>query len=242
MSESPRSRILVVLTSAYKTLLGNEDPTGWYLPEAAHPYYVLSPHFPIDFASPDGPNPPLDLSSVKFANDDDESKRFLNDPAVKILLENAKHLSDVRSENYVAIFYVGGRGPVMDLPTDQTNIRLADEFYRSGKIVAAVCHGPAALVGVTEQDGTSIFKGKAVTGYSNAEEKKDGKLEALPFLLEDRVKSLGATYEKADELFAAKVVHSDNLSTGQNPASARPLAKDLLKKLQAPARVEKANC
>jgi len=229
------SRILIVLTSATHTLLGPGDPTGWFLPEAAHPYYVLAPHYPIDFASPAGPNPPLDAGSVEFSKNDDESMRFLNDPAVKSLLENAKPLSTVRPDDYAAIFYVGGRGPVLDLPTDKANIRLANEIYRSGKIIAAVCHGTAALVGVTGVDGTSIFEGRVVTGFSNAEEEQIYKVEALPFLLEDRVKALGATYEKADKLWAPKVVHSGNLLTGQNPASAKPLAEDLLKKLQAQA-------
>jgi len=226
-------RILIVLTSASQTLTG--DPTGWYLPEAAHPYYVLKPHFAMDFAAPEGPNPPLDPSSRESFKHDEDCKRFLNDPEVADLLKNAKTLSTVRPDDYEAIFYVGGRGPVIDLPTDMANIQLADNFYRSGKIIAAVCHGPAALVGVTGEDRTSIFKDRTVTGFSNAEEELIGDMAAIPFLLEDRVKTLGATYVKAEKPWEPKVVHSDNLMTGQNPASARPLAKDLLEKLQAQA-------
>jgi len=109
---------------------------------------------------------------------------------------------------------------------------MANTFYRSGRIIAAICHGPGALVGVTGADGTSIFKDKVVTGFSNVEEEQVDKVKAVPFLLEDRVKSLGATYEKADEPWGPKVVHSGNLITGQNPASARPLGEELLKTLQ----------
>jgi len=227
------SRVLFVLSSAPKTL--KDKPTGWFLPEAAHPYYVLSPHFPIDFAAPGGPNPPLDPYSIEFSKDDDESKRFLNDPAVKALLENAKVLSTVNFEDYSAIFYVGGHGPVIDLATDEVNIELANKFYRAGKVVAAVCHGPAAIVGVTGKDGKSIFDGKVATGFSNAEEQEIGLVEDVPFLVEDRIKSLGGTYEKADKLFGLKVSHSGNLFTGQNPVSARPLAEEILKTLQGKA-------
>jgi len=225
------SRVLIILSSASKNLKGK--PTGWYLPEAAHPYYVFSPHFPIDFAAPDGPNPPLDPKSVENFKDDEESVRFLSDPAAKALLENAKVLSTVSIDDYSAVFYVGGHGPVIDLAVDKVNIELANKFYRSGKVVAAVCHGPAAIVGVTGKDGKSIFDGKVVTGFSNVEE--IGSEEDIPFLLEDRIKSLGGVYVKADKPFGEKVVQSGSLFTGQNPASARPLAEKILKTLQGKA-------
>ncbi|KAI0265089.1 ThiJ/PfpI [Gloeopeniophorella convolvens] len=224
------SRILFVYTSASQTLQGN--PAGWYLPEAAHPYYVLAPHFSIDFTSPKGPNPPVSPSSVKNFKDDLDCQRFLNDPDVKTLFANAKPLRDVNANDYVAIFYIGGYGPAIDLAFDHDNSQLAEKFYRSGKIVSAVCHGTAALNEVIV-DGKSIFEGKVVTGFSTAEEKFVGKVQDVPFLLEERIIELGGTFEKADELFGAKVVHSGNLITGQNPASSRPLGEEILKTLQA---------
>ncbi|KAI0054322.1 class I glutamine amidotransferase-like protein, partial [Artomyces pyxidatus] len=120
------SRILFVFTSVSKTLLGN--PTGWYLPEAAHPYYVLAPHFPIDFAAPHGPNPPIDQSSVENFKDEDSTK-FLVDPTVQSLLANATllDLKNINVNDYAAIFYVGGHGPVLDLATDASNIAVANE-------------------------------------------------------------------------------------------------------------------
>jgi putative intracellular protease/amidase len=74
---------------------------------------------------------------------DDESTRFLRDDIVKEKLANAKRLSEVDPDEYDAIFYPGGHGPVIDLPKDAENIKLANAFYRAGKIVSAVCHGPA---------------------------------------------------------------------------------------------------
>ncbi|KAK7061673.1 ThiJ/PfpI [Favolaschia claudopus] len=221
--------ILFVLTSVSKTLTGAQ--TGWYLPEAAHPYYVLAPKATIDFASPAGPNPPIDEGSVKMFASDPECTKFLEDETVKSKLASAKKLSDVNSKDYDAIFYVGGHGPVIDLPVDAVNIKLAGEFYQAGKITAAVCHGPAALVNVKDADGKSIFAGKAATGFSNDEETQVGKVKDVPFLLEDKIVSLGGKYEKAAEAWGSHVVVDGNLYTGQNPASAKPIGEAILKAL-----------
>ncbi|KDQ64278.1 hypothetical protein JAAARDRAFT_221214 [Jaapia argillacea MUCL 33604] len=223
------SRLLFVFTSCNKTLTGAN--TGWYLPEAAHPYYTLFPYATIDFASPEGPNPPVDESSVQMFKDE-ESVNFLEDPIVKTKLETTKKLSEISVNDYDGIFYVGGHGPVIDLASDPVNIKLASEFYRAGKITSAVCHGPAALVGATDAEGKSIFAGKACTGFSNAEEVAVDKVKDIPFLLEDKIMSLGGKYEKT-ELWQPKVVISGHLFTGQNPASAKPLAEAILIALKA---------
>ncbi|KIY51613.1 class I glutamine amidotransferase-like protein [Fistulina hepatica ATCC 64428] len=227
-----RQKILFVLTSADKLLTG--EPTGWYLPEAAHPYYVLSPHFVIDFAAPAGPNPPIDPGSVEMFKQDTTSVKFLNDEAVKAKLSTTLRLSEVKVDDYIAVFYVGGHGPVIDLAVSPENISLGGQFFRTGKLVGAVCHGTAALAGVTTADGvTSIFKGKRVTGFSNVEEEQVGKVKAIPFLLEDVIKTKGGFYEKASAPWGAHVVADGQLYTGQNPASAGPLAEEILKALKS---------
>ncbi|KAI0036786.1 class I glutamine amidotransferase-like protein [Vararia minispora EC-137] len=224
------TRILLVYTSCNKTLTGGQ--TGWYLPEAAHPYYTfLKAGFDMDFASPNGPNPPIDENSVKNFTDD-ESQSFLQDTNVQGLFANAKPLRDVDPAKYDAIFYVGGHGPVMDLATDPNNIDVANKFYRSGKLVSAVCHGTAALAGVTDADGKSIFAGRTVTGFSNAEEEAIDRVKDVPFLLESKAIELGANFIKADP-WAAKVAVDGKVFTGQNPASAKPLAEEIVKALKA---------
>ncbi|KAJ7276343.1 ThiJ/PfpI [Mycena haematopus] len=222
--------ILFVLTSASTTLTG--AATGWYLPEAAHPYYILAPHATIDFASPAGPNPPLDPASVKAYESDAESVKFLADEIVMGKLASAKKLSEVNSKDYDLIFYVGGHGPAIDLPVDADNIKLATEFYQAGKITSAVCHGPAALVNVKDAEGKSIFAGKAATGFSDEEEILFHTVKDVPFLLEDRIKSLGGKYEKAAEAWGVHVVVDGNLITGQNPASAGATAQTILKAMK----------
>ncbi|KAF8212716.1 class I glutamine amidotransferase-like protein [Mycena galopus ATCC 62051] len=222
--------ILFVLTSANKALTGGQ--TGWFLPEAAHPYYIFAPHATIEFASPKGPNPDVDEGSVKMFEADAECIKFLADETVKSKLASAKKLSEVSSKDYDMIFYVGGHGPVIDLAVDEVNIKLASEFYQAGKITAAVCHGPAAPVGVKDAQGRSIFAGKAATGFSNAEEIQVDKVKDIPFLVEDRIISLGGKYEKAADLWKPHVVVDGNLITGQNPNSAGPIGHAILKALK----------
>ncbi|KAJ7162213.1 class I glutamine amidotransferase-like protein [Mycena filopes] len=222
--------ILFVLTSVSKTLTG--AATGWYLPEAAHPYYILAPHAKIDFASPLGANPPLDPDSAKNFAADEECNKFLADETVKSKLAATKKLSEINSKDYDAIFYVGGHGPVIDLPVDPINIKLASEFFQAGKITSAVCHGSAALVNVTDANGKPIFAGRAATGFSNAEEIQINKVKEVPFLTEDKIISVGGKYEKADALWAPHVVVDGNLYTGQNPASAAPIGHAILKALK----------
>ncbi|KAH9853675.1 class I glutamine amidotransferase-like protein [Lenzites betulinus] len=222
-------RILFVFTSANKTLTGAQ--TGWYLPEGAHPYYVLSSKYQIDFASPNGPNPPVDEGSVQ--NFKDDVPKFLEDATVQQKFASAKKLADVSAADYDAVFYVGGHGPVMDLASDPVNIKLASDFFRAGKITSAVCHGPAAIVGATDAEGKSIFKGRKATGFSDLEEEQIGKVKDVPFLLEARIKELGGAYEKAPEPWKPHVVQDGNLITGQNPASAHPIAEAIDKALSA---------
>ncbi|KAK7444752.1 hypothetical protein VKT23_015069 [Stygiomarasmius scandens] len=221
--------ILFVFTSADKHLKGG--PTGWYLPEAAHPYYILKDAASIDFAAPKGPNPPVDPTSVKSFAEDKESTQFLNhDDTVKTKLANAKKLSDVKASDYDAIFYIGGHGPVIDLANDPVSLKLASEFYQAGKITSAVCHGVAALVNVVDKDGNPILAGKKATAFSNAEEELINGTEIIPFLPEDKIKAIG-TYEKAPEPWGPHVVVDGNLITGQNPASAAAIGKAILKAL-----------
>ncbi|KAF8599112.1 class I glutamine amidotransferase-like protein [Ceratobasidium sp. AG-I] len=221
-------RVLFVFTSADKNLVGH--PSGWFLPEAAHPYYVLHEKVDIDFAAPLGPNPPVDPFSVKSFSDADGDK-FLADPVVKQKFATAKKVSEVDPNDYDVIFYVGGQGPILDLAYNPDSDKLANAFFRSGKLTTAVCHGTGALSGVTDAEGQSIFKGRTVTGFSNAEEEAIDGVSGVPFLLEDRIKELGGTYVKAEKDWAPHVVVDGKIITGQNPASAKGVGEEILKAL-----------
>jgi len=120
---------------------------------------------------------------------------------------------------------------VIDLPTDEDNIRIASQFYQLGKPTAAVCHGPAALLNAIDGQGNSIFAGKNFTGISNAEEEAVSGAKSIPFLLEDALQVKGGKFEKAEELWGAKVVVDGILITGQNPNSARGVGQAIARAL-----------
>ncbi|KAI0787174.1 ThiJ/PfpI [Irpex lacteus] len=223
-------RVLFVFTSVDTTLTGRKS--GWFLPEAAHPYYILSPHVEIDFAAPKGPKPPLDPGSIEPYKSDAECVKFLEDPTVKDKLAHAKTLTEVNADDYDVVFYVGGHGPVIDLASDAVNAKLASAFWQKGKVVSAVCHGPAALVQAVDADGKSIFSSRQFTGFSDEEEGLFGTVKDVPFLLESKITSeLGGKFSKAGP-WQPKVVVDGKLITGQNPASAGPVGEAILKALQ----------
>lgn len=226
-------KILVVLTSHDQ--MGNTGkPTGWYLPELAHPYDVfVKAGAELAFASPKGGVAPLDPVSVDMFKDD-SSVNFLNNH--KNLWETTKPLSEFAdaADKFDAVFYPGGHGPMFDLATDAASHKLIADFASKGKVVSAVCHGPAVFVNVKLADGTHLLKGKEVTGFSNVEEDQVQLSSAMPFMLETELdKASGGKYVKAAEPWGEKVVVAGNVITGQNPASAHAIGEAIVKALKA---------
>jgi len=228
-------KVLFVLTSHDQ--MGNTgNPTGWYLPEFAHPYDVLKDYADITIASPKGGAAPLDPSSVDASKDDKLSVNFLKNN--EALWKNTEKLDKFlgHAGEYEAIFFVGGHGPMFDLATDETSHKLINEFYTQNKIVSAVCHGPAALAQVKLSSGGYLLDGQPVTGFSNTEEDAVGLTSAMPFKLEDALnKASGGKFEKAGQDWGEKVVVARNgkLITGQNPASASGVGKAIYDAIRA---------
>jgi len=221
-------KILMVLTSHSE--LGNTGKkTGFWIEEFAAPYYVFSDAGAvITIASPKGGQPPIDPSSDTPDNQTPATIRFKADGALQSILMKTLVLSTVVEEDYDAIFYPGGHGPLWDLTKDKDSISLIENFWRSNKPVAAVCHAPSVLLNVKDQKGESIVNGKEVTGFTNSEEQAVQLTEIVPFLLEDELKSKGGIYTKKED-WASHVVVDGKLITGQNPASSEAAAKALLK-------------
>lgn len=202
-------------------------------PEFAHPWKVLSDkNVEFTVVSPKGGAAPLDPSSVELSKEDAVSVSFLENQ--KSLWENTLPLKQFvgRSADFDALFYPGGHGPMFDLVDDADSIKLIEEFYSAGKVVAAVCHGTIALVNAKQGNGEPLLKGKEVTGFTNAEEEAVKLTSAMPFLLEDRVKAVGANFVQTD-VFGNKVVVDGTLITGQNPASASELGEAIAKAIGA---------
>ncbi|CAG8971904.1 hypothetical protein HYALB_00007820 [Hymenoscyphus albidus] len=230
---APQPKVLFVLTSHDK--MGDTGkPTGWYLPEFAHPYEILAPHVSITVASPKGGAAPLDPASVDASKVDPISVNFLKER--ESLWKQTNKLSSFlgRAGDFDAIFFVGGHGPMFDLSTDETSHKLINEFYTHNKLITAVCHGQAALINVKVPGGGFLLDGQSVTGFSNTEEEAVGLTKAVPFSLEDKLnEATGGKYEKAASDWGANVVVSrgGKLMTGQNPASAGPLGEAIKKAL-----------
>ncbi|MEI2300841.1 type 1 glutamine amidotransferase domain-containing protein [Ensifer sp. MJa1] len=223
-------KILMVLTSHDQ--LGNTGkPTGFWLEEFAAPYYVFrDAGVDITLASPKGGQPPIDPKSDDLGNQTEAMARFKDDPAAQRMLANSHRLADVKADDFDAVFYPGGHGPMWDLVNDVNSIALIESFYNAGKPVAAVCHGPGVLKKVTDQ-GEPIVKGKRVTGFTNSEEAAVQLTDVVPFLVEDELKRLGGHFEKGAD-WADFTVVDGRLVTGQNPSSSTSGAKELLKLLR----------
>ncbi|HEY1846562.1 MAG TPA: type 1 glutamine amidotransferase domain-containing protein [Buttiauxella sp.] len=223
-------KILMVLTSHNK--LGNTGkPTGFWLEEFAAPYYVFhDAGLEVTLASPKGGQPPLDPKSDEPDAQTDDTRRFRSDAAAQKLLANTLQLSTLPAEDFDAVFYPGGHGPLWDLAEDPHSIRLIEQFWAAGKPVGAVCHAPGVLRRVKTPDGAALVKGKRVTGFTNSEEDGVGLTAIVPFLVEDELKKAGGLFERTDDWGEYAVVDG-HLVTGQNPASSTIAAEELLKLL-----------
>ncbi|MBB5255309.1 type 1 glutamine amidotransferase domain-containing protein [Rhizobium leguminosarum] len=222
-------KILMVFTS-HDTLGSTGRKTGFWLEEGAAPYYVFrDAGVDLTLASPKGGQPPIDPKSDLPENQTPAMTRFKADEAAQKVFASTRKLSEVRSEDFDAVFYPGGHGPMWDLVDNPESIKLIESFYNSGKPVAAVCHAPAVLHRVTYK-GAPIVKGKRVTGFTNGEEEEVQLTTVVPFLVEDELKRLGGLYEKKAN-WASFAITDGRLITGQNPASSTAGAQALVKLL-----------
>lgn len=225
-------KVLVVLTS-HSDLGDTGQKTGFWIEEFAAPYYLMADAgVELTLSSPKGGQPPIDPKSDSPENQTPATKRFHADEALSEKLANTVKLSEVKEGEYDAVFYPGGHGPLWDLAEDKNSISLIESFYQNNKPIAFVCHAPAALVGVKGANGEPLVKGKQVTGFSNTEEEAVELTKVVPFLLEDELIKLGATYSKGAD-WASHVMKDGLLITGQNPGSSEEAAKVLLETLKA---------
>jgi len=222
--------VLIVTTSC--NMLAPDHPTGLWLEEFAVPFTAFSEAgASIRVVSPKGGAVPIDPKTAPTEKDREKW------PAALQALTSTGRLAEVAADRFDAVFIPGGHGPMMDLVNDQQLQRLLAAFDRDGKMVAAVCHGPAALLNVRNAAGEPLVKGRKVTGFTNVEERLVMLHSVVPFLLEDALKERGANFESALLPFFCHVVRDDNLITGQNPASSTKIAEELLAALEEGSRL-----
>ena len=224
-----RGKILAVVTSS-NTMGSSGKSTGYELTELSRAYYVFKANgFDVDIASPLGGKPPVVI------DDDDMGKfdyAFLNDSVAQYKTGHTIAMNDVVAEEYEAVFFVGGKGAMFDFPDNKAIQSIVRNYYQSGKVIGAVCHGPAALVNVTLDNGRLLVENKKVSGFTNKEELLliPNAKSIFPFLLQDKLAAQGAQFNEGS-VYLEKISHDKNLVTGQNPWSTWKLAETMIKQL-----------
>ncbi|MGA5421689.1 type 1 glutamine amidotransferase domain-containing protein [Streptomyces lavendulocolor] len=229
------SKILFVLTGADHWTLadGTEHPSGFWAEEAVAPYeaFTAAGH-EVVVATPGGVVPTVDRASLapEVNGGQEGADRVAAALDAFTALQRPLALGDVDLDEYAAVFYPGGHGPMEDLAVDAESGRLLGRALASGRPLGVVCHGPAALLAARDEEGGNAFSGYRLTGFTNAEETQAGLADKAKWLLQDRLVEIGADFVEGDP-WAPHVVVDRNLVTGQNPASSAPLADELLKRL-----------
>lgn len=222
MSMSQPKKILIVVTNCDR--IDDSHPTGLWLEEFAIPYLEFqSKGFEITVASPKGGEAPLDPRST-------ETKEAKNWTQAREVLKQTQALDTLNATNFDAIFLPGGHGTMFDLPQNSTLQNLLREFAETDKVIAAVCHGPAGLVGAKLTDGTPLVAGKTITAFTNEEEKAVELDQLMPFLLETKLTELGANVVVLPN-WSEHIQQDGKLITGQNPQSSLITAQAVISAL-----------
>ena len=218
-------KVLMVVTSHGD--VNNIPTTGVWFSEFSEPYDAfIKAGWDVTVASPKGGPAPVDPRGYP-------SKDVIaNVRDALAALNTTLHLDSVRAEEFAAIFLPGGHGPMFDLATFPVAKKIIADFWVAGKVVGSVCHGPASLLNVTLPGGTTLLRGRRVTGFSKGEDALDVLFSHMPFSLQEEMSREGAEFvEKPPR--AVHVEVDGNLVTGQNPASAVATAQAFI---QAVAR------
>ena len=227
--KAERGKILAVVTSSNKMGVSGKS-TGYELTELARAYYVFQANgFGVDIASPQGGEPPVVIDGDDMGEFD---YAFLNDPVAQNKVTNSIPMHLVDREQYQGIYFVGGKGAMFDFPDNSAIQSIVADYFQQGKVIGAVCHGPAALVNVKLDNGSSMVANKAVSGFTNEEELlliKDART-IFPFLLEDKLVEQGARFTPGPA-YLEQISHDGNLITGQNPWSVWTLAELMVTQL-----------
>jgi putative intracellular protease/amidase len=242
-AQQTSSKRILIVTTSHNVLGKTGFPTGIWLPEMTHPFSALAnAGFNITIASVKGGNVPIDPYSIPSNpqgtnRDDPMTEKFLHTPAYVAMINHTVPLSTINPKDYAAVVFPGGNGATYDFPLDKNVNKIAAAIYEQGGVVAAVCHGPAALLNATLSNGQYLIKGMKVTGFSNEEEAITeiliGKKHVVSFFLENELPKRGAIYEKV-YVHEPLVLESGNgrLITGQNPESATNVGEKVVEILK----------
>lgn len=220
----PEARIAMISTSVGAQPDGT--PTGLWFSELTTPYWAfVDAGLSVDFASIAGGAPPIDPRSMTGPRGRGPSvDRFEASPEAIAAFNTMQAIGRLDAARYDAVFLCGGHGTMWDFRESTALAQMIETIDRAGGVVAAVCHGPAGLLAATRGDGRPLVAGRRVTGFSNAEEDAVDLTDAMPYLLEEELRSLGGNYLSVPN-FEPHAIRDGRLVTGQNPASAGPTAE-----------------
>jgi putative intracellular protease/amidase len=209
--------------------IDGKPTTGVWFTEFSEPYAVLiAAGAQVTVASPRGGPAPVDPRGYPSREDIAGQRDAL------AALNATVPLAGIDVDAFDGVFVPGGHGPMFDLAADTTTKHQIKAAWESGKPVAAVCHGPAALLGVSLSDGSTLLHGRRVTGFTRGEDAEDALFAHMPFPLQERMSAEGAKFIEG----APGSVHVEvdgRLVTGQNPASAMATAEAFLSVLYGKA-------
>jgi putative intracellular protease/amidase len=234
------ARILLVLSgSDHWTLAdGTRHPTGFWAEEFVVPHRTFRERgVQVQIATPPGARPIVDQASLRpgdVVGDERKAadlRRYID--SVEAELTRPMPLEDAvgRVDDYDAVYIPGGHAPMEDLPDCAPLGQIIVKLHDGGRIVAAMCHGPAGLLSANRENGSWLFAGRRLTAFTNEEERQVGLADRAPWLLESRLRDRGARFE-AGPAWAPYVLADRNLVTGQNPASSQPAADRTLAELR----------
>ena len=227
-----KKRVLMVLTS-HEDMGVSGKKTGNWFDEVATPYYKFKEAgLDLTMVSPKGGAAPLDPFSYDDLFMTEYTHRFLEDPAAQRALANTLRFKDIDVNDYDGVFFPGGYGQLWDLASDSKVIRSIENWIQANTPVAMVCHAPAILRDAKKPDGEPLVKGMDVTGFTDAEDEELDLARHLLFSLEQALIQNGANFKRSNQNWTPNVVEDGALITGQNPASAGPIADALVARLQ----------
>lgn len=220
-------KILFVVTS-HNVKGSTGEPTGYYLGEVTHAWEVLhKAGYTIDFVSPQGGKAPVD----GFNLEDAVNKEFWENATYRQKVENTLKPSEVKPNDYAAIYYAGGHGTMWDFPQNEAIADIARQIYENNGIVGGVCHGPAGFVNIKLSNGDYLVANKRINAFTNEEETAVGLANVVPFMLESKLIERGAKFEKSG-LWQSHVTTDQRVVSGQNPASAKGVGEAMLEELK----------
>lgn len=220
---------ILIVTTSHASLGDTDKKTGLWIEELTAPYYAfIDAGASVTVASIKGGAVPIDPGSQKNDGENSPSvERFRADEAAQKAIAHTPSINEVTASDYDAVFLPGGHGTMWDLPGCDRLAQIISETLEQGRIVSAVCHGPAGLVLAKTATGESVVKGRKVAAFTDSEESAVGLTETVPFLLESKLRELGADIQKTGN-FEVFAVADGNLITGQNPMSSELVAQKVL--------------